>query len=87
MSLIAGYLSRKGKHETAIVEKKVKSYNILSYEDPGDYENVVIETKYGHIIQKYKRDYPIQSKPCRDINGNLLVTFGFLYPLQPKYHL
>ena len=82
MSLIAGYLSRKGKHETAIVEKKVKSYNILSYEDPGDYENVVIETKFGHIIQKYKRDYPIQSKPCRDINGNLLVTFGFLYPLE-----
>lgn len=79
MSLIAGYLTRKSKHETAFVEKKVKSYNILSYEDFDDYENVVIETKFGHIIQKYTKDYPIQSRPCKDVNGNLLVTLGFLY--------
>lgn len=80
MSFIAGYVSRKNTYETAIVEKKVKLYNILSYEDSGNYENVVIKTKFGHIIQKHRRDYPIQSKPCMDIHGNLLVTLGFLYP-------
>src|SRR4030067_2301996 len=79
MSLIAGYLSRQGKYETAVVEKKVKSYSILSHEASDEYENVVIETRFGHIIQKYKRGYPIQYKPCEDIKGNLLVTLGFLY--------
>jgi hypothetical protein len=79
VSLIAGYYSKDGKYDTAAVERMVQSYSILSRDDSDNYENIVIETKFGHIIQKQKRNYPIQCQPRRDQDGNLLVTLGWCF--------
>jgi asparagine synthetase B (glutamine-hydrolysing) len=79
MSFIAGYLTRKEKYESLLLEEKVKSFAVLSDEVSEGYDSSVIETKFGHIIQKYNTKYPIQSKPYRDGEGNSLVTLGFLY--------
>jgi Asparagine synthase len=78
MGFMAGYVSRQGAHESLLLEEQVKSYPILTGEAPDRYENRVIETKFGHIIQKYQRSYPMQSQPCQDVHGNLLVALGFL---------
>jgi Asparagine synthase len=78
MGFIAGYFSRQGAHESLLLEEQVKSYPIIAGEESDSYENRVIETKYGHMIQKYQRNYPIYSQPCQDVHGNLLITLGFL---------
>ena len=79
MSFIAGYFSKTDKCETSSLKEKIRSFCILPGEDPESYENLAIETRFGHVIQKYKRNYPLQSKPCRDKDGNLLANLGFFY--------
>ena len=56
MSLIAGYVTKNGKIETSRITDTVKYYSILPRKDQDCYENIVIETKHGHIVQKYKKD-------------------------------
>ena len=79
MSFIAGYFTRKDKYDSLVLEERVKSFPVITGEEPDSYESSVVETKFGHVIQKYKRNYPVQSKPCGDGEDNLLVTLGFLF--------
>jgi len=78
MSLIAGYLSKKNKIETDFLKNRVNTYSMLNNYSEG-YENIVIETKFGHIIQKYGKNYPLQNRPCKDEDDNLLLILGFLF--------
>ena len=58
----------------------VKYYSILPQKDLDCFENIVIETKHGHIVQKHKKDYPIQYGACENIDENALITLGYFYP-------
>jgi len=77
MSFLAGYVSQTGKYEADHVQTKVSSYSIVSGENSQDYKNLIVEMKFGHIIQKYKTTHPIQPRCIEDVNGNLLLTLGF----------
>jgi len=79
MSFIAGYLTRKDKLAFSLLEEKVKLYPVLIGEESDSYEDLIVETPFGHIIQKYKKNYPINQHPSQDGNGNLLVRLGFFY--------
>ena len=56
MSFIAGYFSKTGKHELALLREKVQSFCICPGEDSEEYENLILETRYGHVIQKFKKN-------------------------------
>ena len=52
MSLIAGYFSRAAKLESSRLTRMVESFSIVSNDRPDEYQNTIIETKYGHVILK-----------------------------------
>ena len=79
MSFIAGYCGETRKYDSAWLEEQVGSYSILPGENREGYDTQVMETKFGHLIQKHKRNYPIHSPPFKDANGNLLVSLGFMH--------
>jgi hypothetical protein len=79
MGFIAGYVGGNSKDESARLEERVRSFAILPGADPEDYDDFVIETPFGHVIQKYRKDYPVRSAPSRDENGNLVATLGFVH--------
>ena len=89
MSLIAGYLARNRKASRAWIERFLQSYTILAEDELSDYENLVIETQCGYLIQKIKKIYPVQNKPYTDVNGNTVLILGFLSStkrvLSPKH--
>lgn len=78
MGFIAGQLTRNGKASRAKIERTLQSYRILAEDDLNDYENLIIETRFGYVIRKYKKNYPVQIKPYKDENGNTLLILGFL---------
>lgn len=78
MGLIAGCLTRKAKLTRAELESKVQTYRILAEDDLSSYDNLVIETTFGYLIRKYKKNYPVQFNPSIDANGNTLLILGFL---------
>jgi hypothetical protein len=77
MSFIAGYVGRKGRYESSSLEQRAKSYRILADDDLDDYRTLMFETKTGHLIQKCKARYPVQTPPACDNEGNILLTLGF----------
>jgi hypothetical protein len=80
MSLIGGYFDKKRiKIDNAAIQKKLTLYSIIPNENHHDYENLATETRFGHIVQKYKKNYPILNPVHQDTHGNLLITLGFLY--------
>ena len=79
MSFIAGYFSRTCKRDPEVLKEKVRCFCICPGEDFEEYENLILETRYGHVIQKFKKNYPLQSRPYRDKQGNLLVNLGYFY--------
>src|SRR2546426_9493206 len=79
MGFLAGYLSRTGKCDSFVIQERVKSYSILAGENSESYENLVADTKFGHIIQKYKTSHPVRPILLTDTDGNVLTTLGFLH--------
>jgi hypothetical protein len=78
MGFIAGHLTRNGKVSCAEIERTLQSYRILSEDDLNDYENLVIQTRFGCVVRKYKKNYPVQFKPYHDENGTTVLILGFL---------
>src|SRR6266536_447369 len=79
MGFLAVYLSRTSTCDSFAVQERVKSYSILAGENSESYENLVADTKFGHIIQKYKTSYPLRPILLTDTDGNVLTTLGFLH--------
>ena len=82
MSLLAGCVTKNGTVSRTEIERKLRTYSILAEDDLSEYENVVIETRCGYLLQKYKTHYPIRFQPYQDANGNTLLLLGFLFSPQ-----
>src|SRR5262245_21743054 len=78
MSLIAGCIIKNGKVSRAQIESTLQNYRILAEDDPGSYDNLIIENRFGYLLRKYKKNYPVQLKPYSDVSGNTLLVLGFL---------
>jgi hypothetical protein len=78
MALMAGYVSKRGKLKAALLGRRTVSFVILPGEDATSYKDVVIETKFGHVIQKYKSDHPMPPVVQTDDEGNVLAVLGFM---------
>ena len=77
MALIAGCQIKSGNISFPEIENTLRKFHILSDDDLDNYDNLVIETQFGYLLRKYKKDYPIQSMPYDD-KGNTLLTLGFI---------
>jgi asparagine synthase (glutamine-hydrolysing) len=82
MSFLAGYVTKNGTVSRTEIEPKLRTFPILPEDDLSDYENLVIETRCGYLLQKYKKHYPIRFRPYQDAHGNTLLLLGFLFPPQ-----
>lgn len=77
MSILAGYISKKGRFSTNLIEDKIESFSCITNDDIDLYKYHVIPTKFGHIILGHKTDYPIKYEPLKDHYGNVLAVLGF----------
>jgi asparagine synthetase B (glutamine-hydrolysing) len=82
MSLLAGCVTKNGTVSGTEIERKLRTFPILAEDDLSEYENLVIETRGGSLLQKYKKHFPIRFQPYEDANGNTLLLLGFLFPPQ-----
>src|SRR4030095_9227565 len=78
MVLIAGYLARNSKVSRAEIESIVQCFRILPEDDLNDYQNLIIETRFGYVMHKFKKNYPVQLKPYNDTSGHTVLILGFL---------
>ena len=88
MSFIAGYQGKKNgnsSHKCSELERTLRNFRIIKNDGLDSYDNSVIETRFGCLLRKYKKNYPVQSNPYVDENGNTLLVLGFLSSLvQPS---
>ena len=61
----SGYQSGSGKVSRPEIESNLQAYRILAEDDLSSYDNLIIETRSGYLLRKYKQDYPVQRKPYR----------------------
>ena len=73
-----GLPKQKRQNQPGGIERNLHAYRILAEDDLSSYDNLIIETRRGHLIRKYKQDYPVQCKSYNDGNGNALLILGFL---------
>src|SRR5262245_20681205 len=78
MALIAGYLARNGKASRAEIESIVQCFRILPEDDLNDYQNLIVETRFGYVMRKFKKKYPVQLEPYNDVSGHAVLILGFL---------
>ena len=78
MSIVAGYVRKEGRFSDEIVKDKIKSFTCISNDKLDAYDHYVIRTKFGHIMMRYKSDYPLKYAPLNDFSGNTLAVLGFL---------
>ena len=77
MSILAGYVGKEGRLPQELIDDKIKSFACMSNDDLNSYEFQVCPTKLGHVITRFKRDYPIKYSPLVDHYGNTLAVIGF----------
>ena len=77
MSILAGYVREKGRLSTDLISDKIKTFSCITDDKLDQYKYHVIPTKFGHVIVRYKNDYPIKYEPVEDPAGNVLAVLGF----------
>lgn len=80
MAFIAGYQTKNGRINCSEIELTLRNFPIIANDELDSYENSIIKTRFGCLLRKYKKNYPIQSMPYVDENGNTLLILGFLSP-------
>jgi Glutamine amidotransferase domain/Asparagine synthase len=82
MSLLAGCVTKNGTVSRTEIERKLRTYSILTEDDLSEYENLAIETRCGYLLQKYKKHDHIRFQPHRDADGNTFLPLGLLFTPQ-----
>jgi Asparagine synthase/Glutamine amidotransferase domain len=79
MALIAGYVADR-PYTDDDVRRRTCVVSILPGDRGVDYEHAFVPTRFGHLVTKYRRAHPSQPRVTRDVEGNVLLTLGFLVP-------
>src|SRR5579872_4062323 len=77
MAFIAGYLNTQPQPTEAMCAR-VCAFSILPGECSSDYQQAVVQTRFGHLIVKHRATYPIAPQIASDVEGNRLATLGFV---------
>ncbi|MGH9194991.1 MAG: hypothetical protein ACRD1T_04540, partial [Acidimicrobiia bacterium] len=81
MSVVAGYFSSKSPRLAAdSLRERVSEYRILPSEVGEDFLTDVRQIRFGHLISKYKNGYRHQTPTVADLDGNILMISGYLFP-------
>lgn len=84
MSFIAGYIRESGRLDTSWVNRRVTEFSILTNDDPSSYENGVHVIPFGHLLWKFRKNFPLPPNIAVD-GDNILLTLGFHLPCKQKH--
>lgn len=79
MSFIAGYILRSGRLDATWVRQRLADFPILSGEEPNSYENGILAIPSGHLLWKFRKNFPLPPTISTD-DDNILLTLGFHLP-------
>lgn len=78
MTILAGYVRKKGRFPDEYIVEKTRDFSFLTNDDVKQYHIKVSRIQNGHIIVKYKPEHPMFQDLMEDKSNNILAVLGFV---------